>query len=106
MIPSDKAVEQGGFPLMPLFPLLLLRVQGWVHHGEDHRSFVREKQLVDVADILDLLKVVLGGHHEYEKVEEATEWLPESFIKCAMERVEEFSRCYPETRVQWKELGF
>lgn len=87
---------------MPLLALLLLKLQGWVHHRDSHRRDYQEKQHVDVVDIEELLDIALDAGI----VLDTERWMPEVFVLTARQRVEEFTAEFPETSYQWATIGF
>ncbi|KAF5328929.1 hypothetical protein D9758_016816 [Tetrapyrgos nigripes] len=113
-------------PLMPFLPLLLLKLQAWQDHGESPKSWMREKQPIDVRDITQLLEIAVtkycpkpsssgSKHSEAEGqgsrlkttlLEKESTWLPDSFIRAGKTRVKKFVGSYPSTKAQWKMIGF
>lgn len=50
-------------PLIPFLPLLLLKLQAWMDHGEADKFYLRVKQYVDVQDIGDLLELAVAKYN-------------------------------------------
>ncbi|KAI0752464.1 hypothetical protein C8Q80DRAFT_455343 [Daedaleopsis nitida] len=55
LVPKAHVATINGLPVMPLFPLLLLRLQGWEHHRVSRRADFRAKMPADVAAVEALL---------------------------------------------------
>ncbi|KAF8530044.1 hypothetical protein BU17DRAFT_78577 [Hysterangium stoloniferum] len=91
-----------GLPCLPLSHLLLLKLQGWVHHGESTRGFERMKQPADVQDINDLLRIsrrrnIRPGDDPH---------IPIPFKTISETRVLQYVVKRPESESDWTELGF
>ena len=56
-VPTDKIKHRGNYPVMPLIPLILLKLQAWEDHENAFRSWQREKSVVDLADLGRLLPI-------------------------------------------------
>ncbi|KAF9014764.1 hypothetical protein BDZ89DRAFT_1076329 [Hymenopellis radicata] len=90
-------------PLMPFIPLLLLKLQAWMDHGESAKMHMRLKQPVDVADIKELLR--LFGEKRVGTVG-GVAWIPESFLGEGRRRVRAFVKAHPDTRKAWEKVVF
>jgi hypothetical protein len=62
---SSNTVVIGGIPVMPLFDLLVMKIQGWQDHDNSRRPDFRAKVGVDVTDIRALLNRALSEHIWY-----------------------------------------
>ncbi|KAJ7154508.1 hypothetical protein C8R46DRAFT_439348 [Mycena filopes] len=96
--------SRSDLPLMPFLPLLLLKLQAWMDHGEAEKYYLRAKQSVDVRDIDELLE--LAGSKYNTDLKREGKWLPESFVKAAAQRVRAYVRKYPEEADSWRAIGF
>lgn len=89
--------------VMPLLPLLLLKLQAW----SDHRSALYRdkivKQYVDVVDIEELLEICLGKMKEHLKGARVL-GLPTPFVEAGKRRIAEFCLYYPATKMKWRAL--
>ena len=87
---------------MLMLPLLLLKLQAWLDHGNATKYHLRAKQPVDVQDINQLLvlAVALGVSLSTEA------WMPKSFVEAATRRVVLYGRQHPGSKCHWRRLGF
>ncbi|CAL1712785.1 unnamed protein product [Somion occarium] len=84
--PTDKIVYLSDLPVMPLIPLLLLKLQAWSDHRASYRLDFQAKQHTDARDILRLLKIAVRKGEHLDKVA----WLPSTFVDAGKERVVKF----------------
>ena len=103
-VPTNLITRIGGIPLMPLFAVLLLKLQGWADHRDSEREDWREKQHVDVKDIEELLEIVVDKYPD--QIIDRQRWVPDSMIHVAQNRVDEFVEKLPETVDDWLDIGF
>ncbi|KAJ7472910.1 hypothetical protein B0H11DRAFT_1843937 [Mycena galericulata] len=96
--------SRSDLPLMPFLPLLLLKLQAWMDHGEAEKFYLRIKQHVDARDITDLLELAVSKYGIDLKKD--GKWLPDSFVQAAVKRVKAYVKCFPESAGRWKEIGF
>ena len=102
-IPPQQIKRKLGLPVMPLLPLLMMKLQGWTDHRASPRADFQAKQHVDVDDIKELLGITcrtgtrIGSNSLY--------WLPSGFIQAARIRVYKFTLEFPYTEDQWDFLG-
>jgi len=102
LVPQNLVLSIRKFPLMPMMPLLLLKLQAWMDHGSAIKQHLRDKQPVDVLDINQLLVLAVA-----RGVSLSTDaWMPESFVEAAKSRVVIFGKLYPSSRQYWRKLGF
>ncbi|KAK0493841.1 hypothetical protein EDD18DRAFT_1178113 [Armillaria luteobubalina] len=94
--PSDYQT----LPLMPFIPLLLLKLQAWMDHGESTKDYMRAKQPTDVKDIIELLNIFVTAGN----LGELGSWIPESFLKADRDRRREFVKLYPHTAKHWSRV--
>ncbi|OJT10872.1 hypothetical protein TRAPUB_12605 [Trametes pubescens] len=98
----EKIIDD--LPVMPLIPLLLLKLQGWDHHRDSPRADQRDKQYVDVDDIGELLEIaVRRGQNVWQ---DNLKWMPRSLIHDAQDRVYDFCRQHPNYEDDWETVGF
>ncbi|PCH36940.1 hypothetical protein WOLCODRAFT_83009 [Wolfiporia cocos MD-104 SS10] len=104
-MPQRHIMRQGGFPILQILPLLLLKLQGW----NDHRHYPfgdyrRKKIPADVDDITGLLEIACNrGTHLGSK---SLRWLPEKTVDASRKRVKWYVKKYPESAQKWERLGF
>ena len=89
-------------PVMPILPLLMLKLKGWTDHRDSHREDFREKQYVDVDDIEELLPIVLNWNTELSDLS----WVSREFKESAQRRVYEYLDVSEDSEHQWASLGF
>ncbi|KAF8575829.1 hypothetical protein K439DRAFT_1397847 [Ramaria rubella] len=94
--------HSSGLPSAPLSHVLLLKLQGWIHHGDAVELRYRRKQPIDVQDVSALLVIArLRG------VQPRSEsYLPEAFISRAALRVIKYVHSNPNSKEAWKAVGF
>ncbi|KAK0492521.1 hypothetical protein EDD18DRAFT_1182992 [Armillaria luteobubalina] len=115
-IPSSRVVWQleqrystpRELPVLPFILLLLLKLQGWMDHGNSLAAHIQAKQPTDVRDIRELLalsavprKATLNAWLEMK----GEGWIPQSFVDQGQMRVREFVRRYPDTEKAWRQIG-
>ena len=83
---------------MLFIPLLLLKLQAWMDHGESSKAYMRAKMPVDVADITQLLNLFVTKEALRE---DDVDWLPKSFSRAGKDRIREFVKSHPYTRDEW-----
>ena len=89
-------------PCAPMSHLLLLKLQGWIHHGEALAIQYRRKLPQDEEDINGMLKIA-----RRKGLKPRTEtYLPQSFLSVAEARVKEYVMSCPNSKEDWAALGF
>jgi hypothetical protein len=103
-IPSS-AIEypEPGYPCAPFSLVFLLKLQAWVHHRDSEEYRFRLKASTDAADLKLMLPI---ARRIAFNIRPSQAHLPPSFLALAAPRVERFVREWPETRREWKALGF
>ncbi|THU99674.1 hypothetical protein K435DRAFT_837576 [Dendrothele bispora CBS 962.96] len=98
--------EYPDLPVMPLLPLLLMKVQGWYDHRGSWRKDHVKKRRRDIADIGKLLEMAVDEEcHLDEKIEGI--WrLPKWFTNRMRKFVGEYIEHFPHTEDDWSSLGF
>lgn len=102
-VPLKFIVTIDGFPVIPMIPLLLLKLQAWSDHVLASQAHQREKQYTDVEDIKTLLEIAIrrGENLRY------TFRLPRSFVDSGRMRIAAFSRAVESSKLEkWRMIGF
>ncbi|CCM01380.1 uncharacterized protein FIBRA_03430 [Fibroporia radiculosa] len=103
-IPTEHIEDRDGLPVMPLLPLLMMKLKGWFDHRNSSRPDMRDKQVVDVVDIDELLAISCDYSTHIRNDE--LWWLPEDFITTTQDRVYEYVEDFPDSALYWQNLGF
>ncbi|KAI0325837.1 hypothetical protein GY45DRAFT_1329788 [Cubamyces sp. BRFM 1775] len=103
-VPGRRIKIISDLPVMPLIPLLLLKLQGWYDHRESHREDMQEKQYVDVDDISELLQIAIDRGQDVRQ--DNLGWLPERMREDAQGHVWDFVEEYPNMADNWTMVGF
>ena len=103
-VPPAYIETRGGIPVLPLIPLLLLKLQGWDDHRNHEEGRMRAKQGSDVRDIRELLAIVRQAGVELRS--ESMRWLPYEYIRKAQDRIFQFTMRFPRTEPAWESVGF
>ncbi|GBE84653.1 hypothetical protein SCP_0606320 [Sparassis crispa] len=103
--PRPGQAHQVALPVMPLVPLLLMKLKGWKDHRDSDQAHMQVKQGDDVNDIARLLRIVknqgaFGVRHS------SLNWLPDEFVAEAHGRVHEFVKRFPALAEKWEQLDF
>jgi hypothetical protein len=89
-------------PCAPMSHLLLLKLQGWIHHGESLAERYRRKQPQDERDVNGMLVIArMKGLKPRDET-----YLPQSFIRRAEGRVRDYVNSCPSSMDDWAALGF
>ncbi|KAI0672063.1 hypothetical protein C8Q78DRAFT_1024839 [Trametes maxima] len=103
-VPRRRVKVISRLPVMPLIPLLLLKLQGWSDHRESYREDMQEKQYVDVEDIHELLGIAIDrGQRAWQ---DNLNWVPHELLGDAQQRVYDYVAEYPNSREDWEAIGF
>ncbi|KAJ3729509.1 hypothetical protein C8R42DRAFT_167617 [Lentinula raphanica] len=92
-----------GLPVMPLLPLLLMKIQGWLAHRESQKVHERAKVLQDAADVRMMLYIAVEKKVHIHDPE--CGWMPLWFVRQMKFRVSIFVREYPDSLEDWNRLG-
>ena len=103
-VPANRITRIRGIPLMPLFAVLLLKLQGWTDHRDSDREDWQEKQYVDLEDVKELLGITVDEYPD--QIIDHQRWVPDSMIHAAQNRVDAFVEELPETIEDWLDIGF
>ncbi|OBZ77050.1 hypothetical protein A0H81_02983 [Grifola frondosa] len=87
-VPDGQEDVINNLPVMPIMPLLLLKLQGWSDHRASPRADMQEKQYVDVEDIKELLAIAC--ELEQDAYQANLMWIPVEFLDDTQERVYDF----------------
>ena len=93
-------------PVMPLLPLLLMRLKTWDDHRNSPYENVQEKQHTDVKDLRQLLAIAIKERSNYAVQRKDAHWLPNSFVTASEGRLRNLKSLYPDMNDQWAFLGF
>jgi len=104
-VPGDRVEHQGGFPVMPLLPLLMLKLQAWEDHRNHHEGYMQVKQYVDISDIRSLLKIARRKGIRYGDPTQS--WIPSTFVAETKRRVTLWAARVGDTEnADWAAIGF
>ncbi|KAI0649646.1 hypothetical protein C8Q79DRAFT_997735 [Trametes meyenii] len=106
-VPHQHVVYKGpyNFPLMPLIPHLLLKLQAWDDHQLSYRSDFLANVPTDQRDIDQLLAIVCQSGERLRSPN--LQWLPELVIAAAGTRLRKYlAHGSLQTKRQWRSLGF
>lgn len=104
MISASERYRINDIPVMPLFDLLVMKVQGWRDHRDSERLDFNAKESEDVSDIFALLKRAKLENVSY--ADEANERRHSlAFMGLARSLVNKFVPVYGRPQ-QWRALGF
>lgn len=101
-VPREHIVTIDRFPVMPMIPLLLLKLQAWMDHRAATKPYLHDKQYQDVQDIRELLTIAA---RRADNIKEAS-WVPSEFMAAAKPRIEEFRALISRDREPWKAIGY
>jgi len=103
-IPSS-AIEhpEPGRPCAPFALVFLLKLQAWVQHRDSEELRFRLKSSTDAMDLRTMLPIARAKGVDIRRT---GAHLPPSFVAAAGPRVKRFVREWPETKTEWRALGF
>lgn len=101
LVDSWRIQHIDGLPVLPLFALLLMKLQGWVDHRASSRSDMQAKQYVDLRDLAQLVTIASNNGEHIDNAQ----WLPESFLELAKQRVEDLIEATRQP-TNWRRIGF
>ncbi|KAI0700211.1 hypothetical protein BC835DRAFT_1304235 [Cytidiella melzeri] len=103
-VPPTLIHTMSELPVMPIIPLLLLKLQGWEDHRTSSRSDMRQKQYVDIRDIEQLLRIAV---ERGANLADDLGWLPQEFVSTGRARLARFLETLrPAHATRWAEIGF
>ncbi|KAI0684750.1 hypothetical protein BC835DRAFT_1292300 [Cytidiella melzeri] len=103
-VPSQHIITIEGYPVMPMIPLLLLKLQAWTDHRAADKKYLRDKQHQDVRDIEQMLEIAV---RRGEKINSVVAWVPVDFLAAARSRVKEFlAQIFPRRQELWQAIGY
>ncbi|KAI0819387.1 hypothetical protein BC628DRAFT_1403040 [Trametes gibbosa] len=103
-VPRRRVKWIDELPVMPLVPLILLKLQGWSDHRASHREDMQAKQHVDVQDLDQLLQIAI--ERDQNVWQQNLSWMPRELIDEAQSRVYEFIEDLADFDDDWERLGF
>ncbi|TFK86761.1 hypothetical protein K466DRAFT_653518 [Polyporus arcularius HHB13444] len=89
---------RGPLPRMPLIPLLLVKLQGWLARRN------QDKEAVDAQDVFLLLELAVDRRQHVWQ--DSLSWMPRSFTEDATGWIDDFIEEYPKTEEAWRQVGF
>ncbi|KAJ3773664.1 hypothetical protein FB446DRAFT_787639 [Lentinula raphanica] len=102
-VPFEEVLTFVALPVMPLLPLLLMKIQGWLAHRESQKAHERAKVPQDAADVRVMLYIAVQKEVHIHDPE--CEWMPLWFVRQMKFRVFKFVREYPDSLEDWNRLG-
>ncbi|ESK89156.1 hypothetical protein Moror_5251 [Moniliophthora roreri MCA 2997] len=105
VIPKDRINYYYDIPVMPILPLLLMKLQGWVDHRHSKKRWEQAKVQRDAADVREMLELAVDEHGVQLESSDG-DWLPTGFIYKMEGRVEEYVKKFPDSREYWEYIGF
>jgi hypothetical protein len=103
-IPLGRIVHTTDVPgvrMMPLLVVILLKLRGWNDHRNDKYLDKRQKALVDVRDIDQLLNIAVGKRCWLGD----EEWVPGELREKAAVWLRSYVLMYPGTKERWEKIG-
>ncbi|KAH8094705.1 hypothetical protein BXZ70DRAFT_354824 [Cristinia sonorae] len=104
-IPTNRLLFSDKLPVMPIIPLLLLKLQTWANHCDSDMPGKRAKVPYDVQDVDQLLGIAIS--RDDEQMSQAATWLPAAFIQAgrnhAVRYLQESSTS--KTANDWRSIG-
>ncbi|KAK7038868.1 hypothetical protein VNI00_010498 [Paramarasmius palmivorus] len=94
----------GDIPVMPILPLLLMKLKGWVDHRRSSKPYEQKKVGQDVGDIDGLLEIVVDEYGV--EMDSEGSWLPRKFVRASKKRVGEYVNKFPRSAQRWRKIGF
>ncbi|KAK0204338.1 hypothetical protein DFS33DRAFT_1275377 [Desarmillaria ectypa] len=107
-LPGQWHTPSQGLPVMPFILLLLMKLQGWMDHGNSAAMHIQAKQPTDVRDIRELLTLSAApktANLNAWLMMKREGWIPQSFVDQGQMQVREFVRRYPDTEKAWRQIG-
>jgi hypothetical protein len=92
----------GNLPVMPILPLLILKVQGWHDHCKSRKYWHRIKVPQDVEDIETLLSIMDDNNDLSNLYSVKRKW----FMKKGSKLIEAYVDEFPDSSYKWRSLGF
>ncbi|TFK70155.1 hypothetical protein BDN72DRAFT_819283 [Pluteus cervinus] len=104
---GQSDVLQQPLPVMPLLHLLCFKVQGWFDHRESNKEHFQTRHPADAKDICEMLQFACT-HPELVRSMRASDSSTEldTLRKGSTGLVLEFIEYFPDTGIQWRQLGF
>lgn len=100
-VPINRLVNIDGIPLIPLFTLLILKLEAWNDHRNAYKYYVRMKRHVDATDLEELLPLA-PNRALWAKNEE---WMLTSRVRGVEGILREYLLEYPTQRKAWSAVG-
>jgi hypothetical protein len=103
-ISASETLLINNIPVMPIFDLLVMKTQGWLHHHVSLRPDYRAKESADVSDIFALLESAKQQNVSYVLEANEDRHSPE-FMSHARTLVNKFVHIHGRPQ-PWRALGF
>ncbi|EKM57340.1 uncharacterized protein PHACADRAFT_255052, partial [Phanerochaete carnosa HHB-10118-sp] len=100
-VPTASVLRIDELPVMPLIPLILLKLQAWEDHLLASKFYLRVKHYTDAADLAQLLPIAIRRGNSIRQ----ESWIPETFVAAARKRLEVYLVWYPTQARQWEQIG-
>ena len=84
--------------------VIILKLQGWLHHKDSSREDLIKKQRTDVEDIRGMVGLWATKYMERKLWKEG--WMSIKFKEAGHNMVEQFLKEFPDTSHHWKAMGF
>ncbi|KZT18540.1 hypothetical protein NEOLEDRAFT_1079861 [Neolentinus lepideus HHB14362 ss-1] len=101
-IPRRRIEDIEGIPVMPISALLLMKLKGWSDSKVSKRTDALYKERNAVADINDLLAIA----KERNLWMPSETWLPKTFQRRAVNRVQAYVNEVKGTDMFWDAIGY
>ncbi|RPD60548.1 hypothetical protein L226DRAFT_484731 [Lentinus tigrinus ALCF2SS1-7] len=98
VVPHYRVYWSGSLPFMPLIPLLLVKLQGWIARRTE------AKEAVDAQDVYLLLQLAVGRREHVWQTNLG--WLSTAYIRGATVWISEYVEEYSKTEEGWRMAGF
>jgi len=100
---ADIDRPEPGKPCAPFMLVFLLKLQAWVQHLDSEELRFRVKASTDALDLRVMLPI---ARRKGLTIKRKEGYLPPLFMAPATSRVKRFVQEWPETRHEWRALGF
>ncbi|KAF4575386.1 hypothetical protein EYR40_004869 [Pleurotus pulmonarius] len=91
-------------PLLPLIPLLFLKLIGWSNRAKSKLPHWRRKVPNDEDDIQRLLDIAIR-RPDIGRLS-SVPWITDAFRRRARARIDRFVQMYPDSMASWRVIGF
>ena len=105
-IPDVSPIDimyRNNLPLMPLVPLILLKLQAWMDHRLSTKYWERGKEEVDYTDVKAILTI--ANQKGVKLDQRSRNRLSSDFVEASEMRARQFMARYSDTRSLWTAFG-